>query len=88
MPFVRLIIPFGLMFFGAAAAFLGGVVLINSLGKGTISYSYGSGAGQVTTTVARDADPNGYWTTLGWMGLLPLAGGLVAVQAGRRMLRR
>ena len=88
MPFVRLIVPFGLLLFGGAAAFLGAVVLINSLGKGSISYSTGSGPGQVTTTFARDADPNGFWIALGCIGLLPLAGGVGAVQLGRRMLRR
>lgn len=88
MPFVRLIVPFGLMFFGGVGVFLGAVVCLNSVSKGSIVYSTGAGPDLTTTTISRADDPNGYWTTLALMGFLPLASGLVSVAVGRRMLRK
>ncbi len=87
MSFVRLLVPFGLMGFGAIAAFMGIVVLINSLSTGQVSYSYEDNGLPVTRTISKSEEVSVYWRTLGFAGGLPAALGLGAVWWGRRMMR-
>jgi hypothetical protein len=82
-----MLVPVGLMGFGAVAVFMGLVVLINSLSTGRVSYSYVSKGTSVTHTIAKSEDASGYWRTLGLAGGLPALLGLGAVLLGRRMLR-
>lgn len=88
MAFVRLLVPFGLMAFGAVAAFMGCVVLITSLSSGRFAYSYVSDGKPVIGAVTKDAEPDAYWRALGFGGALPAILGLGAVWYGRRMLHR
>jgi hypothetical protein len=87
MSFVRLLVPFGLMGFGAIAAFMGIVVLINSLSTGRVSLSFEENGKTVTSRVSKSEDAQTYWRSLGFAGGLPAAIGLGAVWWGRRMLR-
>jgi hypothetical protein len=88
MAFVRLLVPFGLMGFGAVAAFMGFVVLINSASTGRVSYSYVADNKPVTRTITKNEDADAYWRTLGLAGGLPALLGIGAMWFGRRMLHR
>lgn len=87
MPLIRMLMPLGLIFFGAVAMFMGAVVLFGGLRAGEIGWSSGP-AGAVTETRIRKADdPDGFWWVMGLGGTLPLVLGFVAVVGGRRLLR-
>jgi hypothetical protein len=87
MPLVRLLMPLGLIVFGAVALFMGAMVLLGGLKAGEIGWSSGP-VGAVTETRIRKADdPDGFWRVMGLGGALPLVLGFGAVVAGRRMLR-
>lgn len=88
MTFIRLLVPLGLIAFGAIAAFMGCVVLITSLSSGRVSYSYASDGRTVASSASKDADPDVYWRTLGFVGGLPALLGLGAFWYGRRLLNR
>ena len=88
MPFLKLILPIGLMGFGAVAAFMGFVVLTHSMSTGRIIYSTVSDGRTVTRTVVQADDPALYRTTVIWAGWLPLLLGCGAVWYGRRQLQR
>lgn len=87
MPLVRLILPFGLIVFGAVAAFMGAVVLMGGLRAGEIGFRSGPADAIVDQRVRKADDPEAYWQALGLAGGLPLVLGLGAVFAGRRLLR-
>ena len=86
MAFVRLLIPFGLMGFGAIAAFMGVVVLLNSSSTGRVSYSMMREGLRVTNSITKQDDPGQYWRALALAGGLPALLGLGAVWWGRRLL--
>jgi hypothetical protein len=88
MPLVRLILPMGLIVFGAVAAFMGAVVLIGGLRAGEIGLSSGLAGATVEQRVRKSDDPDAYWRVMGLGGGLPLVLGLGAIFAARRMLRR
>lgn len=88
MAFVRLLLPFGLMGFGSIAAFMGTVVLINSLSTGRISYSFVADGLPVVRSISKQDDPDLYWRTLELAGALPALLGVGAVWYGRRLLHR
>lgn len=88
MAFVRLLLPFGLMGFGSIAAFMGAVVLINSLSTGRISYSFVADGAPVVHSVVKQDDADLYWRTLGLAGALPALLGVAAIWYGRRLLHR
>ena len=88
MAFVRMLVPLGLMGFGTVAAFMGLVVVINSLSTGKISYRYAASGQPVTGLISKDTDPGLYWRTLGLAGGLPALLGLGAIWCGRRVMYR
>ncbi|MEQ1576653.1 MAG: hypothetical protein ABL894_03280 [Hyphomicrobium sp.] len=88
MAVVRLLVPLGLMGFGAIAAFMGLVVILNALSNGRVSYSMMADGARVTHTAQRQAEPGLYWRTLGLAGGLPFVLGLGAAWLGRRILHR
>lgn len=75
------------VFIGAVAALLGAVVLLSSLGSGTIAISYGTGATAAAETIARTTNPERFWMLLGTLGLAPLVLGILAAVWGGRTLR-
>jgi hypothetical protein len=87
MPLVRLIIPAGLIIFGAVAGFMGAVVLIGGLKAGEIGWTSGPVGSVEARRVRQVDDPDGFWRVMGLGGVLPLALGVGAVFAGRRILR-
>jgi hypothetical protein len=87
MPLVRLIVPLGLIVFGAVAMFMGAVVLIGGLNAGEIGWTSGPAGAVEETRVRKADDPDGFWRIMGFGGALPLCLGFGAVVAGRRMLR-
>lgn len=88
MAFVRLLVPFGLMGFGAVAAFMGVVVLLNSAATGRVSYAMMSNGVSVTTSITKQDEPGRYWRALALAGGLPALLGLGAVWWGRRILHQ
>lgn len=87
MPMLKMVLPIGLIIFGAIGAFMGFVVLVNSLRTGEISYAYGSGATRIAERAVKAEIPDAYWRAVGLMGGLPLFLGGAAVWYGRRMMR-
>jgi hypothetical protein len=87
MPLVRFLVPVGLIVFGAVAGFMGAVVLIGGLKAGEIGWTSGPVGAVEVKRVRQVDDPDGFWRIMGLAGALPLALGLGAVFAGRRMLR-
>ncbi len=87
MPFLRLLVPVGLIVFGAVAVFMGAVVLIGGLKAGEIGWSSGPVGAVEAKRVRQVVDPDGFWRIVGLGGAVPLVLGLGAVFAGRRMLR-
>lgn len=88
MLFARLIVPLGLIVFGASAMFMGFVVLATSLGSGRIAYSYGSGEETVTVMARLAEEPRRFWSTAAVMGGVPFLAGLGGLWLGRRLMRR
>lgn len=86
--FVRLLLPLGLVVFGAVAAFMGVVVLATSLPSGEITTGIGATATRAGSiaTLARATNPAGYWRAVLLLGALPALGGLAAAVGGWRML--
>lgn len=87
MPFVRLMIPVGLLVFGAVALFMGAVVSVTALRNGSIAVSYRTSSGPMVHSARRETDPAEYWRLLGLAGGLPLLLGGLSIWSGRRMLR-
>lgn len=86
MPLVRLLVPLGLIVFGAVAVFMGAVVLIGGLKAGEIGWTSGNAGSVQETRVRKDDDPHEFWRVMALGGALPLLLGMGAVFAGRRML--
>lgn len=88
MPFVRLIVPLGLVVLGAVAAYMGLVVIATSLGTGEISIGSGKAGQTVFTTTRRADDPGGYWLRVAGLGLAPAVLGIGCTVFGWRRLGR
>lgn len=88
MPFVRLIIPLGLVVFGAVAAFMGLVVVATSLGSGEISIGSRAGGQTTVQTTRRADDGSGYWLKLAAYGFAPAVLGIAGAVFGWRRLGR
>jgi hypothetical protein len=73
-----------LILFGAIAVFLGAVTGYAALQSGELTFVGSKGS----ATVARLADPSGFWRGILLAGALPIVGGIVAVWFGRRGLSR
>jgi hypothetical protein len=71
-----------LVLFGIIAVFLGVVTGYAALQSGELTYVSGRG----TATIARLADPSGFWRGVALASVLPIAGGIAAVWFGRRGL--
>lgn len=76
----------GAMFIGAIGAFLGAVMLASALKSGSIALSYGTGSTAVSETITRAGDAARYWQYVMGLGVLPLAGGILAARWGWRTI--
>jgi hypothetical protein len=71
-----------LVLFGVIAVFLGVVTGYSALQTGELTYV----SGKSSATVARLADPSGFWRGVVLASALPIVGGIAAVWFGRRGL--
>lgn len=87
---LRMLVPLGMVVFGAVAGFMGLVVLATSVPKGEITTGIAPSAGKAASmqTVSRATDPDAYWRSVILLGALPGLGGLAAAFAGWRLLGR
>lgn len=88
MSMFRMVFLGALVFIGAVALFLGGVVILTSWQNGAITLSYSDGGRTVVETIGRAADGDRFWRLISTMGLLPAALGAGAMWFGLRALRR
>jgi hypothetical protein len=87
MPISRLVILAGLVFFSATAVFMGAAVTLSALARGSITYSFGTGADIVTRTASLASEPGLFWQRLALIGLLPVVLGAAGLWWGKRQFR-
>lgn len=88
MPFVRLIVPLGLVIFGVVAAFMGLVVIVTSLNSGEISVGSNAAGQAMVETTRRAEDARGYWLKVAGYGFAPAILGIAGAMFGWRRLGR
>lgn len=76
------------VFFGAAAVFLGILLVFSAITSGTIHLSYGDDGKVVSESVARAADAARFWKLVFGLGILPAAIGAFMTRWGWRTVNR
>lgn len=88
MPLLRAGLAVAAILIGAIAVMLGVILIWSTLQTGSISLSYGSGAGSVSETISRTADGARYWKMISLLGVAPAVLGLFAAMWGWRAINR